>query len=167
MRDPASWAMVSVSAVFVAFLIWKVRRSVATQSPRLEGAKARFEAARRRIREAGDDRAALVDALREAALIALDELKRPELAARVARRADALSPESGASVDAVIRAMRAAGRFPALERLLWRKLDAAEPGTERHDRIFEALVELYDGPLKRPYQAAALRRLRAGAEPIG
>jgi hypothetical protein len=159
--------MVSVSAIFVAFLIWKVRRSVATRDPLREPGRERLKAARRRIREAGKDRAALEDALREAALIALDELKRPELAARFARRADTFSPGSGASVETVVRTMRAAGRYPALERLLWRKLDAAEPGTERHDRIFEALLDLYDGPLNRPYQAAALRRLRAGTESGG
>jgi hypothetical protein len=162
MRDPASWAMVSVTTFFVAFLVWKVRHAAAPPAPEALLARSRFKAARGRIEEAGRDRVARADALREAALVALEELKRPQLAARLARRADRLAPESEDSVATVVRAMRAAGRFPALERLLWRKLDAAASGSERYEQVFAALLDLYDGPLRRPHQASALRRLRAG-----
>ncbi len=162
MRDPAAWAMFSVSAFFVVFLVWKLRLSVALRDPERRSAQRKLEAARQRIEEAGNDRAARAEALRQAALVALEDVKRPNLAARLARRADRLAPESGASVDTIVRTMRATGRYPALERLLWQKLEAAAPGTERYERLFVALVELYEGPLHRPYQANALRRLRAG-----
>jgi hypothetical protein len=177
MRDPASWAMVSVSAFFVAFLIWKVRlsalvrgpssRSKRSSAPDAERARERFKAARRRAEQAGGDRAARADALREAALIALEGLKRPELAARLARRAARLAPESDEAVAAAVRTLRAAGRYPALEKLLWQELDAAAPGSERYARTFAALLELYEGPLRRRQQASALRKLRARAEGDG
>ncbi|MDH5492794.1 MAG: hypothetical protein OEY14_12645, partial [Myxococcales bacterium] len=119
-----------------------------------EGRKRLAEAkARARAAAQGAEKAA---ALRQAAQIALDSLGRPNLAASFARRALRADPSDDESIHIVALAMRSAQRYRALEKLLWRRLDA--DGDDQ--RAFEELTSLYEGPMRRPEQARVLRRLR-------
>ncbi len=159
MNDPAYWAMFA-SLVFLAFVVFQVRVS---REPSRAEAKRAYLDAQRRAREVAADPKARAEAIRRAAKVALEGLERPGLAARLARRADKLDPDSAASVRTLVVTMSAAGRYHALERLLWKHLDEATPGSEAEERNFSALIELYDGPLRRPHQASALRRFRGSA----
>ncbi len=159
MNDPAYWAMFA-SLVFLAFLLFQVRVSLGGRTHGRAEAKKRLAEANRRARAAAGDPKARAKELRVAAKIALEDLARPALAASLARRADRIDPDSAASVDTLVAAMTAAGRFHALERLLWKHVDESPPGSDTHERSFDALLVLYDGPMRRRHQASALRRLR-------
>lgn len=101
-------------------------------------------------------------ALREAATLALEELRRPGLAASLARRAERVEPGSAAGLGLLATALRRQSRYRALERLLWQRLtDGAPEALER--RALDELIRLYEGPLDRPEIAAALRRWPARA----
>ena len=95
----------------------------------------------------------------EAASLALDELGRPRLAARYAAWALREHPADPATIRLAARAMTRARRLRALERLLWRTLDArTEPSAQ--EAALEALSALYEGPLRAPERARVLARLR-------
>lgn len=96
-------------------------------------------------------------------MVALEGLDRPEVAAAQARRADALDPDEPTSLAMIVRAMTAAGRYAALERLLWLELAKVGSGSARESALFEALIGLYRGGLHRPERADVLERLRASA----
>jgi hypothetical protein len=139
---------------------------IATQAllPALAGRKAR-RAAHSQISNAvarGSDekrpapeRAA---AYREASELALIELHRPRLAVRYALWADKAAPNEAATISLVARAMTRAKKHRALERYLWKALDAA-PAGEAHAAAFDALIALYEGPLHGPERARVLRAL--------
>lgn len=95
-------------------------------------------------------------ALREASTIALDGIQKPRLAARYARWADQALPGHPETIELLARTMARAGRYSALEKTLWRTLDA-HPGA--HDAARDALIALYEGPLHAPERARVLRRL--------
>jgi hypothetical protein len=158
MRDsPAGWALLIAVLLFVAFLALKSRIAVSRGTPEQADARRRIGEAKRRARETSDGKARAA-AWREAAAIALDGLQRPSLAASYARRAERADPDDVGAVEILTVALRRASRYRALERFLWRRL-AGAPGAS-HDRAFESLCELYDGPLRRPVWTQALRSLR-------
>ena len=101
-------------------------------------------------------------ALREAATLALEELRRPGLAASLARRAERLEPGSAEGLGLLAAALRRQSRYRALERLLWQRLTGAGAGTLEQrgleQRALDELIKLYEGPLDRPEIATALRR---------
>ena len=154
--------------LFALFLLAKLLRPMETRrrfaaalharrTPAQREAAQRLAALKERARAPdlpASERAAL---LRSAAGLALDELRRPGLAASFARRADRLDPTQPDALGLLALALRKQARFAALERMLWRKLaDAAAPAVVQRAR--EELERLYEGPLKRPEVAAALRR---------
>jgi hypothetical protein len=150
-------ALLGAGVLFALFVLAKLLRPRARRTPAQRAAAERLNALKQEARVAersASERAAL---LRSAAGIALDELERPGLAASLARRADRLDPNQAEAVGLLALALRKQARFAALERLLWRKLaDAPAPAVAQRAR--EELERLYEGPLKRPEVAAALRR---------
>lgn len=96
--------------------------------------------------------------LREASTLALTELRRPRLAVRYALWALEAAPGDPANVPVLAAAMMRAKRLRALERHLWELMD-------EHPAVlaaaYDALLELYDGPMKTPERARVLRALRA------
>lgn len=160
-ETPAGWGLLVAVALFVGFLLLKSRVALLPRDPAQVAARRRIAEAKRRAKAARDDRPARARALLEAASIALEELDDPGLSASFGKRASRADPEDATAVDAVITAMRAARRHRALERYLWRRLQG--PTGPAYDRAFEELLSLYDGPLRRPERAAALRALRARA----
>ena len=92
------------------------------------------------------------------AVVALEELRSPALAATFALRAEAADPADVESIGVLAQAFRQANRYHALERLLWRHL-AQDSDHKANVRAFDELISLYEGPMKRPLQAQALKRL--------
>jgi hypothetical protein len=161
MLDLGSWSLVA-ALVFLFFLLFKLRVSVSDRrSPDHAEAKARLADARKRAKAAKGEPKVQARALQEAALVALSELRQPRLASGLARRAERLDPST--PVGPLVRVLSAAGRYPALERLLWRRVDLAGDDLEVASGALDALVALYEGPMKREHQARALRRLRGSA----
>lgn len=155
----AGWALFVAGLVSALFLVLKSRWSIWARRPKPEGYQKLAEA-KKRAREAGDP-AARAGALRDAAHVALEDLGRPNLAATYARRAERADPTSAESVGLLALALRRAARYRALEQQLWRKLaEDGEPDAAR-ERAFDELLALYEGPMSRPEQARALRRLRS------
>lgn len=151
----APWTLAAV-LLFVTFLLAKSRISFDRDPNRIEGRRKLVEA-KARARDARGDPLRRAQAFREASRIALEELSQPNLAASFARRAMKADPHDLESVQAVAAAMLSARRYRALEKLLWRRLD--EEGFE--GEVFERLIELYEGPMRRPEQARVLRALLA------
>jgi hypothetical protein len=162
--DAKSWLYIAVFALFLTYMLGKLKLSLASASPEAREAKRQIEDAKRRARQAGRTAKERADAWREAAMIALEQLERPNLAASYARRAERADPDDAAAVRVLSLTMREAGRLRALERLLWRRL-AQVPQGAAFTRTFEELIALYAGPMKRPDRAVVLRRLRSGSIP--
>lgn len=162
---PAGWGLLAAVILFVAFLLLKSRIPLLPRDPADREARRRIGEAKRRARAAGADRAARARAWLDAAAIALEDLDDANLAASCAKRAVRADPDDAEALDAVIGALEAAGRERALERFLWRRLQG--PTGPAYDRAFEKLLALYDGPLRRPERAAALRALRQRASTPG
>jgi hypothetical protein len=158
-----SIALLIAGLLFVVFLIVKLVAPERRRGPNAHAARRRIAEAKRRASDRALSSAQRAAALREAALVALQELDRPNLAASYARRADRLDPEDPGTLALLSTALRAAARFRALERLLWRRVADAEPFGEAAERAVQELLSLYEGPLNRPEVARALRRLRAAA----
>ena len=144
---------------FALFLLFKLLVPALGRDPRAREARQRVAEAKRR----GSDRAASpalrAAALREAAVIALEDLRQPNLAASYALRAQRLDPNDAEAVGVLATALRRASRWAALERVMWRKLADCEPDSDVYRRAFDELLRLYDGQLRRPEVAQALRRL--------
>jgi len=158
-----SVAVVAAGLAFVAFLLFKLLALPARRGALNAGTRDRLADAKRR----GGDHAATAEqraaALREAAVLALNELRRPSLAASYARRAERLDPQNAESIGLLATALRRASRFVALERLLWRRLADDLPHSTSYFRALDELIALYAGPLKRPEIANALRGMRSQA----
>ena len=157
-ETPAGWGLLVAVVLFVGFILLKSRIPLLPRDPAVVAARRRIAAAKRRAKAAREDRRVRAEAWRQAAGIALDELDDPGLAASYAMRASRADPDDADAVSAVIRALHAGGRTRALERHLWRRLQG--PTGDAYDRAFEQLLALYDGPLRKPERAAALRALR-------
>lgn len=162
MPGSASWGLLVAVVLFVGFLVFKSRLPLVGADPARANARKRIADAKRRARDSGADRARRARAWRDAAGIALDELRRPNLAASYARRAERADPDDAESVGMLARVLRRATRYRALEKLLWRRLADDKRG-DAWDRAFDELLSLYEGPLRRPAQARVLRKLRGDA----
>ena len=163
MTDAMRLVLLSGGILFTIFLASKLLPLAARhRTPAQREAAQRLLALKEQARSPelpASERSAL---LRSAANIALSELQRYGLAASLARRADRLDPAQPETLKLLSLALREQARFSALERMLWRKLaDSPSPAVMQGARL--ELERLYDGPLKRPEVAAALRRLDGGS----
>ncbi|MBN1656233.1 MAG: hypothetical protein JXA30_20860 [Deltaproteobacteria bacterium] len=159
--EPSSIILVLVGVLFVAFLLFKlVRPSFSSRAKRQE-VRQKIADAKQRARARGSDPIRRAAAWREAAWAALRGLNRPSLAASYARRAERLDPNDEEAVGLLAVSLRHAARYRALERFLWRRL-ADDPNQQGIGflRTYDELIRLYDGPLRRPEMAKALRRFR-------
>lgn len=148
-------ALLAAALLFVLFMLGQaLLPALVARAPR-RAAHARLSAAISRASAASSplDRG---QAMREAAIIALEELRRPRLAARYARWAHESAPGDPEVVRDMARALIAARRHRALERMLWQTLDA-HPSA--HEAARDALIALYEGPLESPERARVLARL--------
>jgi hypothetical protein len=152
-------ALVAAGAAFVLFLLFKLLRPLGGRSAAARAARERIAAARRRGADRSASSADRSAALREGALIALEELRSPNLASSYARRAERLDPSNAESVGLLATTLRRASRFGALERVLWRKLADGDRNGEPYRRALDELIALYEGPLERPEVGRALRGL--------
>lgn len=150
--------------LFLVFLVAKLVVTGRASGPDAREARKRLAAAKRRASDRALASAERAAALRDAAVIALQELHRPNLAASFARRAERLDPGDPQAIVLLSAALRSATRFRALERLLWRRVADAPEADASAARALEELLSLYEGPLKQPEVARALRRLRAATE---
>ena len=161
-QTPAGYALLGALLLFLVFLVVKSRLPlIRGMTDEQRAAKAKIAEAKLAARAAGNDPAARAAAFRKAAAVALEELGRPGLAASFALRAERADPGDGRAVGVLSVALRRQARFGALEKMLWRRL-SADPGPA-FERAFTELLALYDGPMRKPERAAALRRLRTGA----
>ncbi len=147
--------------IFVLWIVLKVRLTLPPRDPSRREPYERWRAVTKRARLARHEPKVRAAALREAAMIALEGLDRPEVAAAQARRADALDPDEPTSIATLVRAMTAAERYAALERQLWLELAKAGSGSARETALLDALIGLYRDGLHRPERADVLERLRA------
>jgi len=155
---PTRWAVLAAVGLFVVFLLLKSRVALAGSDPAVAKAREKIQAAKKRAREAREP-AGKAAAWRDASSVALDELERPGLAASYARRANRADPDDARNLRMLIDTMRRAGRYKSLEKLLWKRLDAAPLEDERAERLFGELLALYEGPMRRPEKARVLRAL--------
>ena len=179
--EPTSLALVLVGLLFAAFILIKLYRPAVSRTPQWKEVKRRIAEAKRRARDRSLQPAIRAAAWREAAAAALEGLKHPSLAATYARRAERLDPDDEKAVGLLAVSLRRAARYRALERFLWRRLAAAgspdadgASGAEEvvpgrrgagYNRAYSELLKLYDGPLRRPEIARALRAMRASDLP--
>jgi hypothetical protein len=161
--DLQSLLMLGAGSAFFIYLLAKMLVPRIGGDESLRAAHQRIGAAKRKAADRGATPAARAAALREAAMIALQELKRPELAASYALRAERLYPADVEGIGLLSAALRQGTKYRALERILWRQLAAAARGSAGYERSFEELVGLYDGPLQRPEAAKVLRELKSAA----
>lgn len=158
--DSTGIALVLTGVVFIAFILFKMFRPAVGGTAQRREVKRKIVEAKSRGRDKSADSKQRATAWREAALIALEDLRRPSLAASYARRAEKLDPGDADAIGILALSLRRAERFKALERFLWRRLAASdEQHTAAYDRAFQELVRLYEKPLHRPEVAAALSRL--------
>lgn len=159
-----SLMLLGAGLLFVLFLVAKLVVPRRLRGRDTREVRMRIAEAKRRASDHALDRAERAAALRQAAMIALEELRRPSLAASYARRADRLDPSAPEAIALLSAALRRASRFRALERLLWRRVADGGETDPTAERALQELLSLYDGPLRQPEVARALRRLRAATE---
>lgn len=154
---PGSWLVVA-ALVFVVFVVAQVAWPRGRKgADRAAAKKKHFDA----VSEGSDERRSPAEraaSLAQAGRIALEDLRRPRLAARHAEWAHRLAPSSPEVIAIATDAMTAARRLHALERLLWASAAASDGAA-----AMDALIALYQGPLKLPQRAQALRRWRRDA----
>ncbi len=158
-EDNVQVALLVVAVAFVALVALRgilpaLRARRAAAPTRLSISRA-VSVASDTERPAAERAAALVEAGRAA----LVTLRKPRLAAHHAEWAHRIAPSDPAVVTLAIDALTPIRGFARLERLLWISLDSSEG--EARARVLEALADLYDGPMRRPERARALRRLAA------
>ncbi len=161
--DSTGMALAIAGVLFLIYLLLKLRISFAPSTPEARAAKQRIHDAKQRARTATSPHER-GQAWRDAALAALEGLKRPNLAASYARRAERANPDDAAAVGVLSLSLREAGRLRALERLLWRRL-AQEGHGPAHLKVYDELISLYDGPMRCPERAIVLRRMRRASIP--
>lgn len=151
---PEAVALAIAAALLVVWVVTKavfVRRAL----PLSAAAKAALQDAKKRARAATDGEPRM-RAWLDAAALALEH-GRPSLSASYALRAERADRTAVEPLVAIERALLAARRHRALERLLWRRL--GELSGPAQARALTALAALYDGPLRKRERARALRAL--------
>lgn len=149
-------ALLAAALLFVLFVVGQaLLPAILGRGPR-RAANARLSTAVANGTDTAHSAAERAAALRDASTIALDEIHKPRLAARYARWADQALPGHPETIALLARTMTRAGRHAALEKILWRTLDAHP---EAHDAARDALIALYEGAMRVPERARVLRRL--------
>ncbi len=168
MPSPISrWGLSFAGLSFVVYMVLKVWAPLRLPSRKHRPARQKILEAKQRAALA-EEPAAKALAFREAAVIALEELRNPALASSFARRAERVMPQDVLALTLVSRSMRRGARFGALERFLWKRL-AEDPHVMGHAAYrwaFDELVALYEGPMRRNDRAKALRRLGGTGLPL-
>ncbi len=155
-------ALSIAAALLVAYVVfagvaptWRHRRATAPARARMS----------RSIAEGSDGKRSTAERARAftaASKTALEDLRRPRLAARYAEWAHRLAPADPEIIALTIASLTASRRYHALERLLWTSL-AAVPDP-RSSPALVALEALYEKHLARPDRARALRGLAAATD---
>ncbi len=158
MGEAPQYLLIGGAVIFLAFVALQVMWPPAGSRSERKAARTKLSSAVSRGTDEKRSAAERSTALVEAGRIALEELKRPRLAARHAEWAHRLTPTSRAVIDLLSDALPKARRLRALERMLWASADA-EGSTGDYARA--ALIRLYDGPMRLPTRARALRRWRS------
>lgn len=158
MDEAPQYLLIGGAVIFLGFVALQVMWPLSGSRSERKAARTKLSAAVSRGTDEKRPASERSTALVEAGRIALEELKRPRLAARHAEWAHRIAPTSPAVIELLIDALPRARRLHALERLLWSSADAE--GTE-DDHARRALIRLYEGPMKRPERARALRRWKA------
>src|SRR4249920_1099606 len=135
-------ALSVVGALLVAYVVFAgvapmLRRRRATAGARATMSKSIAEGSD--TKRSSSERAR---AFTTAAKTALEDLRRPRLAARYAEWAHRLSPSDPEIIALTIASLTASRRYHALERLLWTSLAAANDA--RTSPALVALESLYD-----------------------
>lgn len=151
-------ALLAAALLFVLFVVGQALLPAIVGRGRRREAHARLSAAVARGTDAARAPAERASALRQASEIALAEIRKPRLAIRYAHWADRASPGDAETIAVLARAMTVGRRYRALERLLWRTIDEHDAARET---ALDALLALYDGPMRLPERARVLRALRA------
>lgn len=156
------WVLIGVVVAFAVFLLIKSRLGLVRRTPQQRAARQELQKLKSAIFEAKADAAKRASLWRRAAHVALDGLGRPYRAATYARRAEKLDPSSPEAIPLIAATFIRSRRYRALEKLLWRRLEATPDwGSDSAEQLVTELCRLYEGALRRPAQASALRRLWA------
>lgn len=150
-----------VAALLVAYVVYMGIAPTLRHRRATAGARTRMS---KSIADGSDEKRSTQDRARAfttAAKTALEDLRRPRLAARYAEWAHRLAPADDEIIALTVASLTASRRFHALERLLWASLAAASDA--RSSPALTALETLYEKQLARPDRARALRALSAGA----
>ncbi len=162
--DPLSLALAIAGALFLFYVLLKLRYSLLPASAEVRDVKRRIQQAQVRAHDRSASAEVRARAFCEAAQVALEELGRPNLAASYARRAQRVDPSLAEPVRLLSMSLQRGGRLRALERLLWRRL-AHEDTSPGYQCAYDELVKLYSGPMKKPDRAAVLKRMRTASIP--
>lgn len=154
MDEAPQFLLIGGAVIFLGFVALQAMWPLSGSRGDRKAARDKHSAAVSRGSDKARSEAERSTSLVEAGRIALDELKRPRLAARHAEWAHRLTPTSHAVIDLLLETLPKARRLRALERLLWLSADA-EGSKGSHAR--GALIRLYEGPMKLPARARALR----------
>ncbi|AKF05147.1 hypothetical protein [Sandaracinus amylolyticus] len=153
-------ALLAAALLFVLFIVAQALLPALIRRRGDRASSAKMDDAILRANDTARPAAQRAEAFREGATIALDELRRPRLALRLLTSAESVAPGEPATIALVERAMLRAKDLGALERFLWQTMDAHR-GTPAHARALDALLALYDGPMKTPERARVLRAMSA------
>jgi hypothetical protein len=157
--DAQSLLLLVGGAGFLAYLVLNMLSALGGRDDGFRKAQSRLLDAKRRAGDRSLSNAERAAALRDGASAALEGMRRPGLAAALARRAERLDPGNLETVGLMALALRRAARYSALERFLWKRLAELDgPNADGYRGTFDELVALYDGPLRRPETARVLRR---------
>lgn len=154
MDEAPQYLLIGGVAIFLGFVALQAMWPRSGSRVERKAARAKHSAAVSRGSDGSHSEAERSTALVEAGRLAIDELRRPRLAARHAEWAHRLTPTSPAVIDLLLEALPKARRLRALERLLWQSADTEGP---RGDHARQALIRLYEGPMKLPARGRALR----------
>lgn len=154
MDEAPQYLLIGGVVIFLGFVALQAMWPLSGSRVERKAARAKHSAAVSRGSDASRSEAERATSLVEAGRIAEGELKRPRLAARHAEWAHRLTPTSHAVIDLLFDTLPKARRLRTLERLLWLSADAEG---SKGDHARQALIRLYDGPLKLPARARALR----------
>lgn len=160
MEDFRGVLLVFVATVFVVWLIWRLRAPKEQLSEVKRRALVKIMQLRRQAHDTQDAQRK-AECWQQAAQLALEELNRPHLASRLAKRAHLVGDYRGYRIWA--KSLRHSRRYRDLEKLLWETL-ARQSAEDPHEynKTLEELLQLYgkDGPLPAPERVAVLTALR-------
>jgi hypothetical protein len=148
-----------VAALLVAYVVFAGVAPLLRRRRESAPARARMSRAIAEGSDAARSSSERARAFRAAAKTALEDLRRPRLAARYAEWAHRLDPADPDVIALAVLALTASRRYHALERLLWASLAAASDA--RTSPALAALETLYEKHLARADRAKALRALAA------